>query len=562
MDKYSLFILVFLITPIISVSQTDCSVEYPISFWNETNCDGGNWGGFLSDSCCGEAFDNYLYLLGIRANLTGKIYFDPTEQRSCLRQLSRRENIVPKCGFERLTSGAGGCSDFSVLDVVKQLQNELTSLRQDCNGMGGVHQDTSRVCGACVKKWREIEEKSLEVCRFAILISLTSYRIQDGIWIRSLYNCLGIQNADSEDDDSDNRKGKNESAIRLLIGGLIAMAIVVIIATWLMLKRKIKDNFKPPDSEASDEELPQDLDCQKIPIKEIYSATNNLNALNFIGQGIAGKVYKGVLWNGVHVAVKHIVSDENLDTFVREVTSSSHVKHPNLVALLGHCEEQRECFLVYELCPNGNLSEWLFGKDKALSWIQRLEIAIDSARGLWFLHTFPEGCIVHRDIKPTNILLGQSFEAKLSDFGLSKVIDVGKSYVSSEVRGTFGYVDPEYHRNHHVNSYGDVYSFGIVLLQIISGRRVLNLELKKPMSLDKMAKLLTRGGNITEFADVKMNGEYSKEAFSIILKLALSCTTHKHLRPTMEKVVKSLECALELSIKGRGLSPYGSPNRT
>lgn len=138
-----------------------------------------------------------------------------------------------------------------------------------------------------------------------------------------------------------------------------------------------------------------------------------------------------------------------------------------------------------------------------------MHIAIDCARGLWFLHTYPGGSIVHRDIKvlsiimckflftffsidgakllqPTNILICADFQAKLSDFGLSKVMNMGQSFVSSEVRGTFGYVDPEYQQNRHVNSSGDVYSFGIVLLQILSGQRVINMDMQRPMHLNKM----------------------------------------------------------------------------
>lgn len=106
-----------------------------------------------------------------------------------------------------------------------------------------------------------------------------------------------------------------------------------------------------------------------------------------------------MLANGWPVAVKHIIKNEHAETFLREVTSLSHVRHPNLVSLRGYCDGQDECFLVYEFCINGNLSEWLFGKDKNLSWIQRLQIALGSACGLWFLHIYPEGCIVHRDIK-------------------------------------------------------------------------------------------------------------------------------------------------------------------
>ncbi|KAL3835562.1 hypothetical protein ACJIZ3_010298 [Penstemon smallii] len=220
---------------------------------------------------------------------------------------------------------------------------------------------------------------------------------------------------------------------------------------------------------------------------------------------------------------------------------------------LGHCDGEDESFLVYELCDNGNLSEWLFGKHKFLTWLQRLEIAIDCARGLWFLHTYPQGCIVHRDIKPTNILLGSDFQAKLSDFGLSKVICMGLSYVSSEVRGTFGYVDPEYQKNHHVNSSTDVYSFGIVLLQLISGQRVINLDVNRPMPLSRVAKNLTKGGDITQFVDQKLNGEYEVEAFELIFRLALSCTRPKQQRPSMEKVVAVLEQAHRVSGRVRSI---------
>ncbi|KAA8529558.1 hypothetical protein F0562_033643 [Nyssa sinensis] len=184
-----------------------------------------------------------------------------------------------------------------------------------------------------------------------------------------------------------------------------------------------------------------------------------------------------------------------------------------------------------------------------------LRLPLIVLEGLWFLHTYNEGCIVHRDIKPTNILLSVNFQGKLSDFGLSKVIGMGQSYVSSEVRGTFGYVDPEYQDNRRVNSSGDVYSFGIVLLQLVSGQRVINLDLMIPMSLNKTAKVLTKGGNITEFADPKLNGEFSMEAFEVVVKLALSCTGLK--RPSMEQVVAKLEKALHISTR---LKTIASPS--
>ncbi|KAL8534127.1 hypothetical protein ACS0TY_010219 [Phlomoides rotata] len=365
-------------------------------------------------------------------------------------------------------------------------------------------------------------DEAVDICRFSVLVSLTSPRINDLGWMNSIYKCLG---------------NGTPIGIEVLAGGVGGISSILAII-WLALFKKRK-NRKPLENSLDSEES----GGAKISIRQVHLATDNLSPSNFIGQGIAGKVYKGVLSDGQRVAVKHIINDGHMETFVREVTSLSHVKHPNLVGLLGHCGGEDESFLVYELCDNGNLSEWLFGKHKFLTWIQRLEIAIDCARGLWFLHAYPEGCIVHRDIKPTNILLGSNFEGKLSDFGLSKVISMGLSHVSSEVRGTFGYVDPEYQMDRHVHSSSDVYSFGVVLLQILSGQRVINLELTKPMPLSKMAKNLRKGGDLTEFADPKLNEEYSMEAFRMIFKLALMCTDLKKRRPPMERVVAVLQKA-------------------
>ncbi|RLM73200.1 putative serine/threonine-protein kinase [Panicum miliaceum] len=337
-----------------------------------------------------------------------------------------------------------------------------------------------------------------------------------------------------------------------LLGCLSAGVIVGVIAILCHIRRRA-NKFKPSrkDIEVTLASLEyEETTCKPMSIKDIYTATENLSPTNVIGQGIAGKVYRGVLANGWPVALKHIVKNEHAGTFLREVTSLSHVRHPNLVSLRGYCDGQEEFFLVYELCINGDLSEWLFGKDKNLSWIQRLQIALGSACGLWFLHIYPEGCIVHRDIKPTNILLGVDMEPKLSDFGLSRVIDLGVSHVSSEVRGTFGYVDPEYRHNHKVNAAGDVYSFGMVLLQLLSGKRAINImNTAMPMSLDKMASALIQDGNVLDFADPRLNGEYSTEAFDLSLKLALSCTGHKKQRPSMEQVVSRLEKALEISMR-------------
>ncbi|KAK8310561.1 hypothetical protein V6Z12_D02G193900 [Gossypium hirsutum] len=507
----------------------------------EPNCELGNWGGFINSSCCGGAFEQYLLALGRRASLTNAIYLNSTQQSNCLTAMASFEKDVYGCGIQKLTSGASSCSDYTITDVIDKLGDRFRNFQEDCKVLG-TGRGVEHLCNSCLRRWEEINgssdykqqpasEDDDDICRFAALVSMISNRVEDENWVYAVFQCL--------------RGSAFSLGFWVLIGGLAGALIIVVIATWICY-RKRKEQSLGKESDFS-----KNAGSQKISIKELYSATNYFNASNFIGQGIAGKVYKGLLSNGQYVAIKHIINDGQIETFVREVRSLSHIKHPNLVALVGYCENEDECFLVYELCHHGNLSEWLYGKDKGLSWIQRLKIAIDSARGLWFLHTYPEGSI------PTNILINDKFQAKLADFGLSKVMDIGQSHVSSEVRGTFGYVDPEYRRNHRVNVSGDVYSFGIVLLQLLSGQRVLNMNLHRPLPLSKMAKVLTRDGDTTKFADPKLNGEYSLEAFDLVLKLALSCIGIKQERPSMEQVVLRLQKALNISIQAKPVASRG-----
>ncbi|KAK5838700.1 probable serine/threonine-protein kinase PBL22 [Gossypium arboreum] len=543
-----------------SVGNCILDIKNPSST-KEPNCELGNWGGFINSSCCGGAFEQYLLALGRRASLTKAIYLNSTQQSNCLSAMASFEKDVYGCGIQKLTSGASSCSDYTVTNVINKLGDRFQNFQEDCKvlrtGRGVEH-----LCNSCLRRWEEINGSSDykqhraiddddDICRFAALVSMISNRVEDENWVYAVFQCLRESAFSLDEHEGTANDNIHKRGFWVLIGGLAGALIIVVIATWICY-RKRKEQSLGKESDFS-----ENSGSQKISIKELYSATNYFNASNFIGQGIAGKVYKGLLSNGQYVAIKHIINDGQIETFVREVRSLSHIKHPNLVALVGYCENEDECFLVYELCHHGNLSEWLYGKDKGLSWIQRLKIAIDSARGLWFLHTYPEGSIVHRDIKPTNILINDKFQAKLADFGLSKVMDIGQSHVSSEVRGTFGYVDPEYRRNHRVNVSGDVYSFGIVLLQLLSGQRVLNMNLHRPLPLSKMAKVLTREGDTTKFADPKLNGEYSLEAFDLVLKLALSCIGIKQERPSMEQVVLRLQKALNISIQAKPVASRG-----
>ncbi|OMP10140.1 hypothetical protein COLO4_04780 [Corchorus olitorius] len=462
-------------------STKNCSLEFGFSYPSDSACEKGNWGGFLSKSCCGAEFRGYLYALGLRANKTGLIFLSSSEQKSCLASMKRNQENV--CGIEKLTTGANGCSDYSLVDVSDKLGHELTSLSENCKSLSSDLSDES--CSSCVKSWKHIgrrhsnltNSESIMICRFAVLVSLTSSKIGDDENIGRIYECL----SQKSDDYTENheltsgykKKTKIRTGIWVLIGCLVGFLVIIVIMMFILFKRCHRSK-KSSKKHAFKDVLLMNPGCPKYRIKDVYSATNSLDESNFIGEGTAGKVYKGILANQQQIAVKHIINDGNVETFVREVTSLSHIKHPNLVTLLGYCLSEEECFLIYELCPNGNLAEWLFGKDnKVLSWIQRLEIAIGGAQGLHFLHTYSEGCIVHRDIK---------------------------------------------------------------------------------------ARVLNKGGSIKEFADPKLEAEYSLEAFDLTFKLALSCTSVKQERPSMEQVVLNLQKALNISTKERASAPEAKPD--
>ncbi|EFJ11100.1 hypothetical protein SELMODRAFT_126822, partial [Selaginella moellendorffii] len=300
--------------------------------------------------------------------------------------------------------------------------------------------------------------------------------------------------------------------------------------------------------------------------KEIWKATRNFSSENYLGSGSAGLVHKGVLPSGQLVAIKHIDKEKKADTFFQEVESLSKVRHPNLVSLLGYCQSFEGYYLVYEFCANGNLWQWLFGDRPPLTWEERLNIAVGSARGLFFLHTNVGGAIIHRDVKPTNILLNDNMEAKLSDFGLSKFITMEESHVFTEVKGTSGYLDPEYMSRGQLTLASDIYSFGIVLLQLVSGRRSIDFALQHryslvravsgnhftqsslPFLLFQAQRVAERGSDIHKFADPLMDRKFSAAAALKIVEIAVFCTAQSSYdRPTIKEINETLEAAVKTS---------------
>eukprot|EP01018_Ginkgo_biloba_P013365 Gb_20176 [translate_table: standard] len=360
---------------------------------------------------------------------------------------------------------------------------------------------------------------------------------------------------------SDRRK-KGFTHAHILLGTLIG-ALVLVMVCWLIfycLKKHCIKLFQFSETGEAEKVLALEstsgrqswmLYIRSFSLKELEIATKKFSSDCLIGSGAFGKVYKGVLNTNETVAIKRPNGEtfQGDQEFHNEVKLLSKIHHKNLVSLVGLCEEAGEQILVYEYIPNGSLLEHISGqKDMPLTWRERIHIAIGAAKGIAYLH---EGCkpaIIHRDIKPSNILLDYDFEAKVSDFGLVKAGPVGdQSHVSSQVKGTPGYLDPYYYSSYHLTTFSDVYSFGIILLQLVTARPAVDLTRKRShYNIIDWARPSLEQGNLEDILDVSLLTQpYNHEILLEMGQLGLRCVRRSPKeRPTMRQVCEELECAL------------------
>ncbi|CAN7019983.1 unnamed protein product [Brassica rapa subsp. trilocularis] len=311
------------------------------------------------------------------------------------------------------------------------------------------------------------------------------------------------------------------------------------------------------------------IGTSKIPFtfEELSEITEGFSKRFVIGEGGFGCVFKGILSEGKPIAIKQLksISAEGYREFKAEVEIISRVHHRHLVSLVGYCICEQHRFLIYEFVPNNTLDYHLHGKDlPVLEWTRRVKIAIGAAKGLAYLHEDCHPKIIHRDIKSSNILLDDEFEAQanyvqVADFGLARLNDTAQSHISTRVMGTLGYLAPEYASSGKLTDRSDVFSFGVVLLELITGRKPVDtsqplgeeslVEWARPRLIEAIEK-----GDISEVVDPRLEKHYIEEEVYRMIETAASCVRHSALkRPRMVQVVRALDTRDNLSDLSNGV---------
>ncbi|KAK4558815.1 hypothetical protein RGQ29_008180 [Quercus rubra] len=360
--------------------------------------------------------------------------------------------------------------------------------------------------------------------------------------------------------------------IGVAVGGSVLLLLVVLAVVYAFHQKKIAERaseqnnpFAHWDQNMGNGSAPQLQAAKRFSFEELKNYSNNFSEANSIGSGGYGKVYQGTLPTGQLIAIKRAQSDSiqgGLE-FKTEIELLSRVHHKNLVSLLGFCFEQGEQMLVYEYIPNGTLMGSVLGKSGIrLDWMGRLKVALGAARGLVYLHEHANPPIIHRDIKSNNILLDECFNAKVADFGLSKSeFDGERNSVTTQVKGTLGYLDPEYYMTQQLTKKSDVYSFGVVMLELITARKPIQqgkyivIEVRK--AIDKSKDLY----NLHEILDPFIGIGKNLEGLEEFVDLAMRCVADsRDKRPSMDEVVKEIENIMKLF--GMNLSADSEPTTT
>uniref|UniRef100_A0A3N7EVB0 non-specific serine/threonine protein kinase n=1 Tax=Populus trichocarpa TaxID=3694 RepID=A0A3N7EVB0_POPTR len=359
-----------------------------------------------------------------------------------------------------------------------------------------------------------------------------------------------------------NKLWSTGSIIGAAAGGASFLLLLLLAGVYAYRLKKRGERARYLDLKNTDR-VPQLKGARCFSFDEITKSTNNFSEANHIGSGGYGMVYRGMLPTGQLIAIKRCRqgSVQGGLEFNSEIEVLTRVHHKNVVNLVGFCFERGEQMLIYEFVRNGSLRDSLSGLSGIwLDWRRRLKVALGAARGLAYLHELVKPRIIHRDVKSANILLDESLNAKVADFGLSKPMDNSELILATtQVKGTRGYIDPEYQETLLLTEKSDVYGFGVVLLELVSGRKPLErgkyLVAEVSSSLDRKKDLY----NLHELLDPSIGLDTKPKGLDKILDLAMKCVQEKGSdRPTMGEVVKEIENILHLA----GLNPNAEAEST
>ncbi|XP_021890446.1 L-type lectin-domain containing receptor kinase IX.1-like [Carica papaya] len=331
------------------------------------------------------------------------------------------------------------------------------------------------------------------------------------------------------------------------VSGFFVIALLIMVGL-IIRHRKQKMRKKSPEEmnlTSINDDLERGAGPRRFSYTDLASATSNFSNERKLGEGGFGEVYRGYLADlDMLVAVKKISrgSRQGKKEYITEVKVISRLRHRNLVQLIGWCHDKGEFLLVYEFMPNGSLDSHLFGKRSPLAWPVRYKISIGLASALLYLHEEWEQCVVHRDIKSSNVMLDSSFNVKLGDFGLARLMDHELGPQTTGLAGTFGYLAPEYISTGRASKESDVYSFGVVALEIVTGRKSVDpAKGKSEMGLVEWVWELYGKGEGISVVDERLLSEFDEKQAECLICAGLWCAhPDRNLRPSIRQVIQVL----------------------
>uniref|UniRef100_A0A7N0TRQ9 Protein kinase domain-containing protein n=1 Tax=Kalanchoe fedtschenkoi TaxID=63787 RepID=A0A7N0TRQ9_KALFE len=335
-------------------------------------------------------------------------------------------------------------------------------------------------------------------------------------------------------------------------GGLVVIVLVLLLIWWLLKRKsqavnKVETVSYTAASNTDADSMLIDVKNRNFTYPEVLKMTNNFSTV--LGKGGFGTVFLGDI-DGTKVAVKMLSASsvQGYRQFRAEVNLLMVVHHRNLTSLVGYCDDDDKKALIYEYMVHGNLDEQLNEKsERVLSWEERLRIAVDAAQGLEYLHNGCKPPIVHRDVKCTNILLNELYQAKIADFGLSRAFPMEGGAVSTVVAGTPGYLDPEYYVSNRLHEKSDVFSFGVVLMEILTSRAVVDRSHEKVHISQWVSYILETEGDVRNVMDRRLRGEFDVNSAWKVAEIAMACVApNSSNRPLMNEVVIELKECLTL----------------